>query len=355
LHNPEPYAPDASTSQGIVIFMAREGVNERRLFNATNESYLVSASNLIAAALALRGPRHDAIRERRAEVDNAIRRVRAKILSTRLVGKTLTEVVRENEAKMKQQEESGQQRSLGNVAAASSSVSARFHRCGDAVIRRGTTTLQKMKGANVKPPPTFSWYQTFFTFFGVWITLVMLCFWSQYMTDAYGADYHLVLAPFGAMVTLLYGLTAAPASQPKNAILGQLIAVSISLAFTYAENMHPHLRTSLATAIAVSVMVKFGYTHPPAGASAVFFSSGLLGWTNMAALLIGNVMAIAVATIVNNLSDRRQYPTYWGLGTIVQFFRPLDDEEVLKSSARRGFFRLPRVIAGPSKDGGGGP
>jgi hypothetical protein len=71
----------------------------------------------------------------------------------------------------------------------------------------------------------------------------------------------------------------------------------------------------------------------------------------MGVLLIGNVVAIGVATIVNNLSDRRQYPTYWGLGTVVQFFRPLDDEEVLKSSARRGFFQMPRV-AGPSKVGG---
>jgi CBS-domain-containing membrane protein len=168
------------------------------------------------------------------------------------------------------------------------------------------------------------------------------------MTDEFGADYVLQLAPFGAMVTLLYGLTAAPASQPRNAIMGHLIAVSISLAFTYAENMHPYLRTSLVTAIAVSAMVKFGFTHPPAGASALLFSTGLLGWTNMVVLLIGNVMAIGVATIVNNLSDRRQYPTYWGLGTIVQIFRPLDDEEVLKISARRSFFRIPRV-AGPFK------
>jgi HPP family len=351
LRNPDPYAIDASTSQGIVIFMAREGVNERRLLNATNESYLVSASNLIAAALAMRGPRHEVIRERRAEIDSAIRRVRAKILNTRLVGKTLTEVVRENEAKGKQQDER-RQGGPDDVAPASSSVSARLHRCGDAMIRRCTTTLKKMKGANVKPPPTFSWYQTFFTFFGVWITLLMLCFWSQYMTAEYGAEYQLALAPFGAMVTLLYGLTAAPASQPKNAILGQLIAVSISLAFTYAEDMHPHLRTSLATAIAVSAMVKFGCTHPPAGASAVFFSTGggLLGWTNMAVLLVGNVLAIAVATVVNNLSDRRQYPTYWGFGTVIQFFRPLDDEEVLKSSARRGFFRIPLRLAGPSND-----
>jgi CBS-domain-containing membrane protein len=120
-------------------------------------------------------------------------------------------------------------------------------------------------------------------------------------------------------VTLLYGLTAAPASQPRNAILGQAVSMTISLALSYIDSMEIWMRQSLATAIAVTCMVKLGITHPPAGASALIFSSGLLDWTHMLMMIAGYVIAIVTATLINNMSNKRQYPLYWGVGFLEEF------------------------------------
>ena len=111
-----------------------------------------------------------------------------------------------------------------------------------------------------------------------------------------------------------YGLTAAPASQPRNVIVGQTLALVIAQGIGQAENLDPWFKQSLATALAISVMVKLGVTHPPAGAGALLFSSGRFTWVQVLIMLMANVIAVICATFFNNLNDRRQYPTFWGLG-----------------------------------------
>jgi CBS-domain-containing membrane protein len=110
----------------------------------------------------------------------------------------------------------------------------------------------------------------------------------------------------------LYGLTAAPASQPRSAICGQIISKTIALAVSYADNMSIWMKQALATSLAVAAMAKMGVIHPPAGAEALLFASGSFGWGNMLFVLVGNIIAIGASTIINNVSDYRQYPTFWG-------------------------------------------
>jgi CBS-domain-containing membrane protein len=129
---------------------------------------------------------------------------------------------------------------------------------------------------------------------------------------------------------LQYGLTAAPASQPRNAIVGQAFALVIAQSIGQAENLDPWLKQSLATALAISVMVKLGVTHPPAGAGALIFSTGTHSWGQVAIMLMANVVAIICATFFNNLSDRRQYPTSWGLGFLHGLVFGGDDAEKKK-------------------------
>jgi CBS-domain-containing membrane protein len=123
-------------------------------------------------------------------------------------------------------------------------------------------------------------------------------------------------SPFGALMTLQYGLTAAPASQPRNAIIGQTFSLLIAHSIGQAHNLEPWLKAALATSLAISVMVKCGVLHPPAGAAALLFSSGNHTWAQVGMMLMGNVVAIICAVFFNNLSDRRQYPTFWGLRPI---------------------------------------
>jgi CBS-domain-containing membrane protein len=133
-------------------------------------------------------------------------------------------------------------------------------------------------------------------------------------------------------VTLLYGLTAAPASQPRNAILGQVISLTISLAVSYIDSMEIWMRQSLATSLAVTCMVKLGITHPPAGASALIFSSGLLDWTHMLMMIVGTVIAIVTATLINNISNKRQYPMYWAVGFLEEFAQKRQEDDCKKEA-----------------------
>jgi hypothetical protein len=83
------------------------------------------------------------------------------------------------------------------------------------------------------------------------------------------------------------------------------------------------MRQVLVTAPAVSAVVRLGITHPAAGASALIFSSGQYGWIHVLAFFNGNVLAIASAALINNLSLKRHHPLYWGVEPIGQRVREL--------------------------------
>ena len=115
-------------------------------------------------------------------------------------------------------------------------------------------------------------------------------------------------------MTLQYGLTAAPAAQPRSAILGQVVAGAVALPLTYIPEyiLAVWLRRVIAPAIAIGVMVKLGVTHPPAGAHAIVYASGNYNFAFYALVVLGAVVSTIPATLVNNMSRKRQYPTFWG-------------------------------------------
>jgi len=51
--------------------------------------------------------------------------------------------------------------------------------------------------------------------------------------------------------------------------------------------------------------------HPPAGAASIVFSSMKNQWANMGIFLCGVSITIINAVLINNMSDKRQYPTSW--------------------------------------------
>ena len=140
----------------------------------------------------------------------------------------------------------------------------------------------------------------------------------------------------GALTTLQYCLTAAPASQPRNAIFAQIFSITTAICLSYIPNIPPWFRSALAPAIVIPGkslivllvsslrsnthnnfapgMAKLGIIHPPAGASAIVFSTWKdNSWEQMGIFLAGVAIAIITAVGINNMSDRRQYPTSWYL------------------------------------------
>jgi len=311
---------------GIVIYMCRAGVDLEKVKNPTNEAYLVAASNLISAALILRSPRHEAVKDRLKEFSECMHRIRLRILEARAVGIPLDELVRANYAKKLEEEENEKEEVAPEFEDYTTCLSYHLSRFTQFVVRwfrlfsaKLTTILKKCRGAQVRPPPSFSWRQSVHTFFGVLISLLILTNLNTRLQQSHGMEAALVLGPFGALMTLIYGLTAAPASQPRNALLGQTLSVGLALilqAIPRGVFWTLETRQSVTTALAVALMVKTGLTHPPAGAAALIFSSSDTDsweWSHLGVLLMGNAIAIGVGAFINNISDTRQYPTFWGV------------------------------------------
>ena len=126
-------------------------------------------------------------------------------------------------------------------------------------------------------------------------------------------EYAVVLGPFGAFITLQYALTMAPPSQPRNALCGQLVALSIARFIKRIPFLAAWIKQALAPSISIGTMALLGIVHPPAGASALVFVSGEYSFGTICVTLFANIIAIITAVIFNNMNEKRQYPTQWGI------------------------------------------
>mmetsp|Transcript_1636 Transcript_1636/g.2987 ORF Transcript_1636/g.2987 Transcript_1636/m.2987 type:complete len:305 (+) Transcript_1636:946-1860(+) len=288
--------------------MARGKTDFDKLKSPTNEQYLLSAADVIGSIVALRGPRHVHLTERRAERDVVRRRVRNKIVAfVRLGGSFLRDMDKSEGKPTSSDKTSGKSKTSISGSMGQNEAPPRTFFQSKLML-----VVRKWRGANNEPPPPFTTRESIFTFFGCFLSLLMLLYFSDAISKR-NPEYSLVLGPFGALMTLQYSLTAAPASQPRNAILGQVISLSIALGMTYTS-LATNVRKALATALAIMCMARLGVTHPPAGAAALLFAGGQYSWGHMGIMLAGNILAIFSATLINDMNVKRQYPTFWGFG-----------------------------------------
>jgi len=162
------------------------------------------------------------------------------------------------------------------------------------------------------PPPSVSYSESLWIFVGSSINLLLTSYLSQGILFWKNTNsYSFPVGPMGALATLQYGLTAAPASQPRNVMYGTFVAGAIALGFNEISVLPHWVRVSLGTSVAVTVMAKLGVLHPPAGSIAVLYASGEYHWGHLALSMLANLIAIGVSILVNNLNLKRQYPQYW--------------------------------------------
>ena len=296
--------------KGLVLYFARGTANEKKLKASKNTSYLLASADVIGSIIALRDPRQICLNERRSEREDVRRRLRLKMVAFIQIGGSF---LRERGEKIQHSDDVTNATS-SNTAPDSFAATIRqsILKCWTVAKRNTITIIRKCKGANNEPPPPMSAFESLWSFLGCFMSLLMLLNFSNAITKQNPA-LSLVTGPFGALMTLQYNLTAAPASQPRNAILGQAISLSLAIGMTYT-GLDSTMRQALATALAIMLMARLGITHPPAGAAALILSGGGYGWAHFGIMLAGNVLAIFLASIFNNANQKRQYPTFWGLG-----------------------------------------
>jgi len=323
---------DIRGHRGIVIYLTRETASEEQLTEKANDAHLRVSADLIGCISANSITQEASIGVKQTRTAHTLRRVKAKFqvayaFSTLfknyedgdddVEAQRIPDITKKKSSKsFRRSISNGFRKRTKNLR---KSVSASYReglgrQIVNGVKHKTQVTAKKCKGGGLQPPPAMPWWQVWWVFLGSFTTLAILTAISRAISLKTG--YAIILGPFGALMTLQYGLTPAPASQPRNAFYGQTIAISIALLVKLATAtiFHEWIRIPVATALAIATMTRLGITHPPAGASAAIFASNeSFDVINMALMLLGNTIAVFTATLINNLNDTKQYPVYWRL------------------------------------------
>ncbi|AWG21812.1 HPP family protein [Flavobacterium faecale] len=130
-----------------------------------------------------------------------------------------------------------------------------------------------------------------------------------------GSDGVYLIGSFGASSVLLYGIIQSPFSQPRNLIGGHVISAIIGVTIQILLPEPIWLAAPLAVSLSVIAMQMTKTLHPPGGATALIAIIGTekiktLGyWYVLSPVLAGCLILLFVALIVNNVTERRSYPS----------------------------------------------
>jgi CBS domain-containing membrane protein len=128
-----------------------------------------------------------------------------------------------------------------------------------------------------------------------------------------------LIGSFGASAALLYGAPHSDFAQPRNLVVGQLVAALVGVTAYKLLGAHVGLASALAVATTIAILQVAHSLHPPAGATALIAVLGpaqvhRLGYEFvLTPVLAGSLILLAVAVIMNNLSEHsnRHYPSVW--------------------------------------------
>lgn len=133
---------------------------------------------------------------------------------------------------------------------------------------------------------------------------------TAYLSQLAGVP--LLMAPFGATCVLLFAAPGAPLAQPRNVIGGHLIATLVGLAIMNIAGAGAW-QMAAGVGIAIALMQFFRAVHPPAGANPiVVLSAGIQDWGFLwTPVLLGSVILVLLALLINNVGQQKQWPQYW--------------------------------------------
>ena len=121
----------------------------------------------------------------------------------------------------------------------------------------------------------------------------------------------LLIAPLGATALLLFAVPDSLMSQPRNVLVGHLIAVVTSIAFS--RLIGPGwLAAAPAVFVSITLMVGLQSLHAPAGATAVLTALERHEWSFIGLpVMAGAAAMLVLALILHAFVPGRRYPARW--------------------------------------------
>jgi len=175
--------------------------------------------------------------------------------------------------------------------------------------------LKKWRGTTAGSPPRVHSDEVFWSWIGAVLGIGLLGWLgARYFVPH---DLSLMIGSFGASAVLLYGAPRSPLAQPRNLIGGHVVSAFIGVVCWQLFNDTPVLAQALAVATAIAMMHLTRTLHPPGGATALIATLGTpeierLGfWFILMPSLLGPLILLLVALLVNNLPRSRRYPEIW--------------------------------------------
>ncbi|USP13302.1 HPP family protein [Vibrio gazogenes] len=167
--------------------------------------------------------------------------------------------------------------------------------------------MNKLKGGGSLPPRP-SLLQLSKGLVGGTLGILCLCLLGQYS----GVPW--LMAPFGATCVILFAAPTSPLAQPRNVIGGHLITASVGLAALYGLG-DSYIVMSVAVGVAIMAMQFLRAVHPPAGANPIVIilaGKSVVGLSFLfTPVLVGSVLLVLIASLVNNYGVKDGWPIYW--------------------------------------------
>lgn len=116
----------------------------------------------------------------------------------------------------------------------------------------------------------------------------------------------LLIAPFGASSVLLFAAPDSTFAQPRNLVLGHLIASAVGLTVFWFAGAGVW-QAALAVGIAIAAMQLTKTVHPPAGADplVIMLAGGMSAHFLILPILAGVLVLQLVALLFNNVIRKR--------------------------------------------------
>ncbi|MCR5889387.1 HPP family protein [Hymenobacter sp. J193] len=158
----------------------------------------------------------------------------------------------------------------------------------------------------------FDYKEHLWTFVGAFTGMGLIGLLSRYVFGP--SDTLLLVGSFGASSVLIYGVVNSPLAQPRNLIGGHLVSAVIGVTVQQLAGEELWLAAALAVALSIVGMQITKTLHPPGGATALIATVGsaqlkALGyWYVLMPVLVGVLLLLVVALVVNNITATRSYP-----------------------------------------------